>query len=97
MNVDFEYEGEVSADVALNEELMNLYPFSRLSGPANVLIMPGLNSAHISVKLLKELGGGSIIGPVLMGLERSAQIVPMNASVSDILATAALSTLAGEI
>ena len=90
MDVDFEYEGEITADVALNPELMKLYPFCRLSGPANVLIMPGLHAAHISTKLLKELGGGTLIGPVLMGLEKAAQVVPINSSVSDILNIAAI-------
>jgi len=89
-NVDFEYEGEMTADVALNEELQKLYPFSRLSGPANVLIMPGLHTSHISSKLLKELGGVSIIGPVLVGLSKSVQIAPINATVSEIMNIAAL-------
>ena len=89
-NVDFEYEGEMTADVALNEDLQKLYPFSRLSGTANVLIAPDLHSSHISSKLLVELGGGFIIGPVLVGMSKSAQIVPMNSSTSDILNTAAL-------
>jgi malate dehydrogenase (oxaloacetate-decarboxylating)(NADP+) len=93
MQVDFEYEGEVSADVALNKELMELYPFCRLSEPANVLIMPALHSANISSKLLKELGGGQLIGPMLIGLEKTAQIVPMGASVSQILNMAALAAI----
>ncbi len=93
MKVDFEYEGEMTADVALNADLMKLYPFCRLSRPANVLIMPSLHASHISAKLLKELGGGTLIGPVLMGLQKSAQIVPMNSSVSDILNIAALAAV----
>ncbi len=88
--VDFEYDGEMTADVALDPELMALYPFCRLSGPANVLIMPALHTAHISAKLLQQLGGGTVIGPLLIGLEKPVQIVPMNASVSDILNVAAL-------
>lgn len=88
--VDFEYEGEMMADVALNPALMKLYPFNRLSGPANVLIFPGLHSANISSKLVKELGGGTLIGPILVGLKKPAQIVSMSASVSDILNQAAL-------
>jgi malate dehydrogenase (oxaloacetate-decarboxylating)(NADP+) len=87
--VDFEYDGEMSADVALDPDLMSLYPFCRLSGPANVLIMPALHSANISAKLLKQLGGGTVIGPLLLGLDRSVQILPMNASVSEILNLAA--------
>src|SRR5947207_15617906 len=63
--VDFEYDGEMAADVALNPELMATYPFCRLSGPANVLIMPAFHSASISTKLLQELGGATVIGPLL--------------------------------
>lgn len=92
-DVDFEYEGEMSADVALNPELMKLYPFSRLTGPANVLIMPALHSANISSKLLQELGGGTTIGPMLIGLEKPVQIVQMGASVSEILNMAALAAI----
>jgi malate dehydrogenase (oxaloacetate-decarboxylating)(NADP+) len=83
----------MAADVALNAELMKLYPFCRLSGPANVLIMPALHSANISSKLLKELGGGTVIGPMLVGLEKSAQIVRMDASVSEILNMAILAAI----
>lgn len=90
MDVDFEYDGEMSPEVALNPELMKLYPFCRLSAPANVLIMPALHSASISSKLLHELGGGTVIGPILIGLERPVQVVQMGASVSEILNMAAL-------
>ena len=76
--VDFEYDGEMTADVALDYDLMRAnYPFSRLSGPANVLVMPGLHSANIAFKLLKKLGGGSTIGPIIFGAEKPFQIVPM--------------------
>lgn len=92
-NVDFEYDGEMSADVALNPELMKLYPFCRLSGPANVLIMPALHSANIASKLLQELGGGSLIGPFLTGLEKPVQITQMGATVSDILNLTALAAV----
>ena len=88
--VSFEYDGEMAADVALDPELMALYPFCRLKGPANVLIMPALHSANIASKLLQQLGGGTVIGPLLVGLSKPVQIVPMNASVSDILNMAAL-------
>ncbi len=88
--VDFEYDGEMSADVALDPELMALYPFCRLRGPANVLIMPALHTAHIAAKLLQQLGGGTVIGPLLIGLEKPIQIVPMNATVSDMINVAAL-------
>jgi malate dehydrogenase (oxaloacetate-decarboxylating)(NADP+) len=88
--VTFEYDGEMGADVALDPELMARYPFCRLTGPANVLIMPALHSANISSKLLQQLGGGTVIGPLLVGLSCPIQIVPMNASVSDILNIAAI-------
>ena len=88
--VDFEYDGEMAADVALDPELMAIYPFCRLKGPANVLIMPALHSANIASKLLQQLGGGTVIGPLLQGLKKPIQIVPMNATVSDMLNMAAL-------
>jgi malate dehydrogenase (oxaloacetate-decarboxylating)(NADP+) len=90
--VGFEYEGEISADVALNPGLRGLYPFSRLSGPANVLIMPGLHAANISAKLLKEVGGARVLGPFLVNMERPVQIVPMTASAGDIVTTAVLAS-----
>jgi len=85
----FEYEGEVSADVALNRELKSLYPFSRLTGPANVLIMPGLHTANITAKLLKEINGG-VIGPLLIGMSKPVQIVPMTSNTSDLVNMAVL-------
>jgi len=88
--VDFEYEGEMHAGVALNPEIMKSYPFCRLSGPANVLIMPGMHSAHISTKLLRELGGGTVIGPMLVGLTHSVQVIPMGSYASEIINLAAL-------
>jgi malate dehydrogenase (oxaloacetate-decarboxylating)(NADP+) len=88
--VDFEYDGEMSADVALDVALMRrLYPFCRLSGPANVLIMPDLHAANIGAKLLHKFGGGTLIGPLLVGMARSAQIVQMGATVAE-LTTAAM-------
>lgn len=93
MNVDFEYDGEMSADVALNKELMSLYPFCKLTAPANILIMPALHSAHIASNLLQELSDGVAIGPILSGLSRPAQIVQMSATVSEILNLAALAAL----
>jgi malate dehydrogenase (oxaloacetate-decarboxylating)(NADP+) len=88
--VDFEYDGEMSPDVALEESYRELYPFCRLSGPANILIMPGLHSAHITSRLAPKIGGISTIGPLLIGLAQAAQIVPMDASVSQIVTIAAL-------
>ena len=90
--VGFEYEGEMSADVALNPAMRSLYPFSRLSGPANVLIMPGLHSANIVAKLLKELAGGRVIGPLLVGMNRPVQIAPMTATASDLVTMAVLAS-----
>ena len=87
---DFEYDGEMSADVALNREAMSMYPFCRLTEPANVLVMPAIHSASISTKMLSELGGASIIGPLLVGLEKSVQIAPMGAAVSDLVNLAAI-------
>jgi malate dehydrogenase (oxaloacetate-decarboxylating)(NADP+) len=84
--VDFEYDGDMSVDVALDHALMKeLYPFCRLSGPANVLVMPGLHSANIASQLLQKLGGGSLIGPLLVGLSKPAQIVQIGASVNDLV------------
>jgi malate dehydrogenase (oxaloacetate-decarboxylating)(NADP+) len=89
--VDFEYDGEMQANVALDGELMRqLYPFCRLSGPANILIMPALHSANISAKLMQMIGGGTVIGPLLIGLSKSAQIVPLGATVGDLVTSAAL-------
>lgn len=88
--VDFEYDGEMAADVALNPELMAAYPFCRLSGPANVLIMPAFHSAAISTRMLQELGGAHVIGPLLVGLDRSVQIVNLSARDTDLVNTAAL-------
>ena len=88
--VDFEYDGEMAADVALNADLMKQYPFCRLSGPANVLVMPAYHSASIATKMLQELGGSTIIGPLLIGLNKSVQIVPLNAKDSVIVNMAAI-------
>ncbi len=88
---DFEYDGEMSPDVALDFRLMRqLYPFCRLGAAANILIMPGLNSANITAKLLPHLGGGTVVGPLLMGLDRPVQIVNIGATVSDLVNLAAL-------
>ena len=77
MRLDFEYDGEMSADVALNRELMAQYPFSRLTGPANVLVMPAFHSASISTKMLQELGGAMVLGPLVVGLDKPVQIVSL--------------------
>jgi malate dehydrogenase (oxaloacetate-decarboxylating)(NADP+) len=89
--VDFEYEGEMSPELALNHDMQRrFYPFSRLSGPANILIMPGLQSASLSAKLLRALGGESVLGPFLLGMKLPVQIAPMTASASDLVTLAVL-------
>ena len=90
--VDFEYDGEMAADVALNRELMAAYPFCRLTDTANVLVMPAFHSASISTQMLQELGGATVIGPLIVGLERPVQIVPLGAKDSDIVNMAALAS-----
>ena len=88
--VDFEYDGEMAADVALNTKVLEQYPFCRLSGTANVLVMPAFHSASISTKMLQELGGSTVIGPLLVGLDKSIQIVSMGAKDSDLVNMAAI-------
>jgi malate dehydrogenase (oxaloacetate-decarboxylating)(NADP+) len=84
-NVDFDYDGEMAADVALNPEAMKLYPFCRLTEPANVLIMPAIHSASISTKLLQELGGATLVGPLLVGLSKPVQIASTGCTVSELV------------
>lgn len=93
MKVDFEYDGEMTADVALNPSLQKLYPFCRLTGAANILIMPGLDAAAISTSLLEEFAGGIFVGPILNGFEYPVQIVPTGASASEILEIAAFAAI----
>lgn len=88
--ISFEYDGEMGADVALNQSRMEQYPFCRLSGTANVLVMPAIHSAAISTKMLQELGGLTVMGPLLIGLEKSVQIAQMGAKDSDIVNMAAI-------
>jgi malate dehydrogenase (oxaloacetate-decarboxylating)(NADP+) len=90
--VDFEYDGEMAADIALNREAMAAYPFCRLTDIANVLVMPAFHSASISTKMLQELGGATVIGPLIVGLEKPVQIVPLGAKDSDIVNMAALAS-----
>ena len=82
--VDFEYDGEIAVDVALDPEKLALYPFARLTDTANVLIMPAVHSASISTKLLSQVGGVSVMGPLLVGLDKSVQIAPLGAKMSEI-------------
>jgi malate dehydrogenase (oxaloacetate-decarboxylating)(NADP+) len=88
--VDFEYEGEMTVDVALNTESQKNYPFSRLTGPANILIVPARHSASISVKLMQEMAGATVIGPILTGLDKSIQIASSTSTTNDILNMAIL-------
>jgi malate dehydrogenase (oxaloacetate-decarboxylating)(NADP+) len=85
MKVDFEYEGEMTVDVALNPDVMAQYPFCRLSGPANILVVPARHSASISVKLMQEMAGATVIGPILTGVTKPIQICSTNSTVNDIL------------
>ncbi|MFZ2871624.1 NADP-dependent malic enzyme [Zavarzinia sp.] len=87
---DFEYDGEMMADVALNRKLMSLYPFIRLTEPANVLIMPSLSTSITVAKMMNELGGATVIGPLLVGMSRPVQIVPLGTAVSDLVNLSAL-------
>jgi len=89
-DVDFEYEGEMNVDVALNDHMRDLYPFSRLTDAANVLVMPALHSASIATSLLTTAGGATVIGPILTGIAKPIQIAPLGAAVSDIVVFATL-------
>ncbi len=88
--VDFEFDGEMSADVALNSKLMQQYPFMGLTKPANILVMPGYHASSIASKMLQELGGATIMGPILIGLEKSVQIVPFSGNDTDVVNIAML-------
>ncbi|WP_299749645.1 NADP-dependent malic enzyme [uncultured Boseongicola sp.] len=90
MDVDFEYEGEMTVDVALNTRAQENYPFSRLTGPANILVVPARHSASISVKLMQEMAGATVIGPILTGVDKPIQILPTVSSVNDIMNMAVL-------
>jgi malate dehydrogenase (oxaloacetate-decarboxylating)(NADP+) len=93
MKVDFEYDGEMTADVALDMDKMAKYPFCRLTGPANILICPGLHSANIATRMLEAVGNCTVIGPILDGFEKPVQIVTMRSSINDILNMAAISAV----
>ena len=92
-DVDFEYEGDMAADVALNPHHKLVYPFSRLTGPANVLVMPAIHSASISTKLLTGMSNATVIGPILLGLEKPVQIASLGATVADITNLATIAAL----
>ena len=91
---DFEYEGDIAADVALDPMHTLTYPFSRLTGAANVLVMPAIHSASISTKLLDSVGGATVLGPFLTGLEKPVQICSLGATASDIVQMATLAAFA---
>lgn len=90
--VNFEYDGEMTVDVALNDEIRSQYPFCRLSGPANILVVPARHSASISVKLLQEMGGATVIGPILTGVDKPVQLCSLTATVNDILNMAVMAS-----
>ena len=83
--VDFEFDGEMTVDVALNADVLANYPFAKLSGPANVLVVPARHSASISVKLMQEMAGATVIGPILTGLDRPVQVCSTVSTANDIL------------
>ncbi|WP_439137098.1 NADP-dependent malic enzyme [Roseicyclus sp.] len=85
LGVDFEYDGEMAVDVALNPDVMAQYPFTRLSGPANVLVVPARHSASISVKLMQAMAGATVIGPILTGLKSPIQVCSTVSTANDIL------------
>jgi malate dehydrogenase (oxaloacetate-decarboxylating)(NADP+) len=87
-DIDFEYEGEMPPELALDPSLTGNYPFMRLTAEANVLIMPAIHSASISTKLVQALGGATVVGPILVGFSKPVQICPLSASVSKILTLA---------
>ncbi|MAW45715.1 MAG: NADP-dependent malic enzyme [Marinovum sp.] len=91
-SVNFEYEGEMTADVALNMKAMEAYPFCRLTGPANILVVPARHSASISVKLMQEMAGATVIGPILTGIDKSIQICSTASTATDILNMAVLAS-----
>jgi malate dehydrogenase (oxaloacetate-decarboxylating)(NADP+) len=95
--VEFKFDGEMQPDVALNEEYKELYPFSEIVGDANILIMPAIHSAAISLKLMKTLGGVKIIGPFLVGLGQPIEIAPLRSSTSDILNLASVAAYSSEV
>jgi malate dehydrogenase (oxaloacetate-decarboxylating)(NADP+) len=91
-HVDFEYEGEMTVDVALNTKVQVHYPFSRLTGPANILVMPARHSASISVKMMQELGGATVIGPIMSGIPKPIQLCSVTSSANDILNMAVMAS-----
>ena len=95
--VDFKFDGEMQPDVALNEEYKELYPFSKIVGNANILIMPGRHSAAISFKMMKSLSAAKVVGPLLIGLGQPIEIAPLRSSTSDILNLASVAAYSSEV
>ena len=96
-NVDFDFDGEMQPDVALNPTYQDIYPFSKIVGNANILIMPALHSAAISTKLMKVFGGGKLIGPLLIGLGSPIEVAPLRASTSEILNLASIAAYSSDV
>ena len=95
--VDFEFDGDMQPDVALNEEYKNLYPFSKIVGNANILVMPGQHSAAISYKMMKTFGDTKVIGPLLIGLGLPIEIAPLRSSTSEIINLASIAAYSAEV
>ena len=95
--VDFDFDGEMQPDVALNPIYQEIYPFSKIVGKANILIMPALHSAAISTKLMKVFGGGKLIGPLLIGLGLPIEVAPLRASTSEILNLASIASFSSDV
>jgi len=95
--VDFDFDGEMQPDVALNPIYQEIYPFSKIVGNANILIMPALHSAAISTKLMKVFGGGKLIGPLLIGLGLPIEVAPLRSSTSEILNLASIAAFSSDI
>ncbi|MDA7442482.1 NADP-dependent malic enzyme [Candidatus Pelagibacter ubique] len=96
-NVDFDFDGDMQPDVALNEEYKELYPFSSIVGNANILIMPGQHSAAISYKMMKSLGETKVIGPLLIGLGQPIEIAPLRSSTSEIINLASVAAYSADV
>jgi malate dehydrogenase (oxaloacetate-decarboxylating)(NADP+) len=95
-DVDFEYDGEMTVEVALSPSVRRNYPFCRLTGSANVLVMPGLHSSQIGTQLLAQMGDCTVLGPIIVGFDKPAQIVPMGSTVSDMVNLAVLAAHVSE-
>ena len=95
--VNFDFDGEMQPDVALNPIYQDVYPFSKIVGKANILIMPALHSAAISTKLMKSFGGAKLIGPLLIGLDLPIEVAPLRSTTSDILNLASIAAYSADV